>query len=327
MHSYLALIANAIEAWNLAIGKSFLLVPRQPREADRLSCCDSIPDLYSKLHSKMHILSSLSALADVSRQKRFLANLRHPALGDFFNAEDAIAGQDNDVILSYSYWRQHFAGAPDALGRTVRIDGVSRRIIGVMPMGVHFPYADTQFVLPVSFRRDSPTDPWTVFDLQMFGRLADGVTPAQAQDELRRLHGVLLTTFPWRMPDAWASDMTVISLLEAQTGQMRPRLLLLFGAVGLILLIACANVANLMLARATAREREIAMRSALGASGRRLIQQLFSEGVVLGVTAGIVGVAAASASLRILVRLLSRFTRATFCLRSDYQSWSDCSLG
>jgi hypothetical protein len=79
----------------------------------------------------------------------------HPALGDFFNAGDAIAGQDNDVILSYSYWRQHFAGAPDALGRTVRIDGVSRRIIGVMPTGVHFPYADTQFVIPVSFRRDS----------------------------------------------------------------------------------------------------------------------------------------------------------------------------
>lgn len=78
MHSHLALIANAIEAWTLAIGKSFLLVPRQPREADRLSCCDSIPDLYSRLHSKMHILSSLSALADVSRQKRFLANLRHP---------------------------------------------------------------------------------------------------------------------------------------------------------------------------------------------------------------------------------------------------------
>jgi predicted permease len=227
-----------------------------------------------------------------------------PALGDFFNADDAVFGQDDDVVLSYGYWRQHFGGAPDALGRTIRIDGVSRRIIGVMPAGVHFPYADTQFVIPVSFRRAEPTDPWTVFDLQMFGRLADGVTPGQAQAELHRLHDVLLPTFPWRMPDIWASDMKVVSLLEDQTGQMRPRLLLLFGAVGLILLIACANVANLMLARATAREREIAIRSAIGASSRRLIQQLLSESVVLGVTAGIVGLVAAMASLRIFLRLL-----------------------
>jgi predicted permease len=228
----------------------------------------------------------------------------HPALGDFFAPDDANAGQDNDVVLSYGYWRQHYGGATSALGRTLRIDGVSRRIIGIMPAGVHFPYADTQFVVPVSYHRDNALDPWTVFDLRAFGRLADGITAAQAQAELRRLHGVLLPLFPWRMPNVWASDMTVVPLLEAQTGAMRPRLLLLFGAVGLILLIACANVANLMLARATAREREIAIRGALGASGRRLIQQLLSESVVLGLTAGLVGLAAAFASLRIFVGLL-----------------------
>jgi predicted permease len=228
----------------------------------------------------------------------------HPAIGEFFNADDAIAGQDNDVVLSHDFWRQRFGAAPGVLGATIRIDGVSRRIVGVMPAGVHFPYADTQFVLPVSFHRENPIDPWNTFDLQMFGRLADGVTPAQAQSELRRLHDLLLGTFPWRMPDIWASDMTVVSLLEAQSGQMRPRLLLLLGAVGLILLIACANVANLTLARAAAREREIAIRSAIGASGRRLIQQFLTESIVLGVFAGVVGLAAAIASLRIFVRVL-----------------------
>ncbi|HKD60898.1 MAG TPA: ABC transporter permease [Terracidiphilus sp.] len=227
-----------------------------------------------------------------------------PTLGRYFSAEDAIAGQDHDVVLSYGYWRQHFAADPSVIGREIRIDGVSRRIIGVMSADVHFPYADTQFVVPVSFKGGDLFDPWSEFDLRAFGRLADGATPAQAQAELRRLHTVLLPVFPFRMPDIWASDMTAVPLLESQTGAMRPRLLLLFGAVGLILLIACANVANLMLARAAAREREIAVRSALGASGRRLVQQLLSESVVMGIAAGIVGLGAGFASLRLFERLL-----------------------
>jgi predicted permease len=227
-----------------------------------------------------------------------------PAVGRFFSAQDAVAGEDHDVVLSYGYWRQHFGGDAGVVGRQIRIDGISRRIIGVMPAGVRFPYADTQFVIPVSFKGGDVFDPWFNFDLRGFGRLADGATPAQAQAELRRLHAVLLPVFPFRMPDIWASDMSVVPLLESQTGAMRPRLLLLFGAVGLILLIACANVANLMLARASAREREIAVRSALGASGRRLVQQLLSESVVVGLTAGAVGLGAAAASLRIFVGLL-----------------------
>jgi len=227
-----------------------------------------------------------------------------PELGQFFTPEDGRAGHDPVVVLSDGYWRQHFGVDPAAIGATLRIDGVSRRVLGVMPAGVHFPYADTQFLTPVTFRGGDPIDPWNNFDLRAFGRLKDGVTPAQAQGELRRLQKIMLPMFPWIMPTDWASDTTVVPLLQAEVGAMRERLMLLFGAVGLILLIACANVANLMLARAAGREREIAVRSALGATGSRLIRQLLAESVVLGSVAGVVGLIAGAASLRALVTLL-----------------------
>lgn len=227
-----------------------------------------------------------------------------PALGEFFSPEDARAGHDPVVVLSYGYWQQHFAGSREVIGRTLRMDGISRRVIGVMPAQVRFPYADTQFLIPVTFRGGDSYDPWADFDMRGFGRLKTGVTPAQAQAEVRRLQKLLLPSFPWIMPDIWARDMTVVPLLEAEVGAMRPRLLLLFGAVGLILLIACANVANLMLARAAGREREIAIRGALGASGARLVRQLLAESVVLGAVAGMFGLIAAAASLRALVTLL-----------------------
>jgi predicted permease len=227
-----------------------------------------------------------------------------PAAGRFLTPDDAIAGHAPVVVISYGFWRQRYGLSPQAVGQNIRIDGVWRQIVGVMPDGVRFPYADSEFITPVTFNLSNPYDPWQNFDLVAFGRLKPGVKPAQAQAELRILHNSLLPLFPWRMPDSWANSMTAVPLLEFETGSMRPRLLLLFGAVGLILLIACANVANLMLARATAREREIAIRGALGASGSRLIQQILVESVVLGVASGIVGLAAAFASLRIFVGFL-----------------------
>lgn len=227
----------------------------------------------------------------------------HPAQGRFFTADDAVAGHNPVVVLSYGYWKDHFAASP-AVGRSIRIDGISREIIGVMPPGVHFPYSDTQFVTPVTFKGGDAIDPWNNFNLRAFGRLRDGVTPAQAQALLRRLQPSLVPMFPWRMPDEWASQTAVVPLLDSIVGNMRARLLLLFGAVGLVLLIACANVANLMLARAASREREIAIRGALGASGRRLARQLLSESVLIGVLAGVAGLMAASFSLQVMTKLL-----------------------
>lgn len=228
----------------------------------------------------------------------------HPALGGFFSRDNAIEGQDNVLVLSYGYWQTRFGANPSVIGQTLRVDGVSRRVIGVMPAGVQFPYNDTRFVIPIAFKGGDATDPWLGYDLRGLGRLKDGVTPAAARAELRRLHPLLLPLFPWRMPDIWASDTNVTPLLDSVVGDTRPRLLLLFAAVGLVLLIACANVANLMLAKAASREREIAIRGALGASGNRIVSQLLAESVLIGLLAGAAGLALAFASLRGLTWML-----------------------
>jgi predicted permease len=228
----------------------------------------------------------------------------HPAIGSFFSPENAVGGQDQVVVLSYGYWRQRFGGNPGVIGETVRIDGIPRRIIGVMPSGVRFPYADTQFLIPIAFKGGDPIDAWKDFGNRAFGRLKDGVSPAAAQAELRRLHAPLLKLFPWTMPDSWEANTNVVPLLDSVVGDARPKLMLLLGAVGLILLIACANVANLMLARATSREREMAIRGALGASATRIVRQLLVETVILGAMAGVVGLVLAGVSLRALTGLL-----------------------
>ncbi len=209
-------------------------------------------------------------------------------------------------MLSHAYWQQHFAENPAVLDQSIRVDGISRRIIGVMPAGIHFPYADTSFVVPVSFKGGDPIDPWkdSGYDLLGLARLKGGVTPAAARAELDRLHPVLLQLFPWRMPDSWAANTLVVPLLDQVVGDTRPRLMLLFAAVGLVLLIACANVANLMLAKAASREREMAIRGALGASAKRIVSQLLAESILIGVLAGITGLGIAFATLRGLTLIL-----------------------
>ena len=227
-----------------------------------------------------------------------------PALGRFFTPSEQTPGQDQVIVLSNGFWRQQFNADPNVIGRNLLLDGVNRQIVGVAPTAIRFPDADTQFWVPIAFKDGDPVDIWASFSYQAIGRLRDGITPAQSEAELRSLHRQMLTLFPWTMPDSWAGQVVVNPLLNSVVGDIRPRLLLLSGAVGLVLLIACANVANLMLARAAARQKEISLRSALGADTGRLIRQMLTESGVLATLSGALGVLLAALSLNALKLVL-----------------------
>ena len=223
-----------------------------------------------------------------------------PALGRTFNTGEDTAGQDNYVILSNALWKQRFGSDSSIVGRAIEIEGVSRQVLGVMPASFHFPSNKTEVWLPLHYEPRDVTSTWASDYMPVIGRLRPDATLAQARNEIRMFQSHVGELFPWRMPSDWNAGVSVVPLQNSMVSDVRVRLLLLLAAVGLILLIACANVANLMLSRAATREKEVAIRSALGAEPGRITRQLLTESLLLALLGGVVSLGMAQAGLTLL---------------------------
>ncbi|MGB2643992.1 MAG: ABC transporter permease [Candidatus Acidiferrum sp.] len=217
----------------------------------------------------------------------------------FYPGEDQV-GQDNFVVLSHTLWQQQFRGDPSIIGRSIELEGIDRQVVGVMPADFRFPSSKTQVWIPL---RDDPRDTvdyWAGDFMPIIGRLRPGATMEQARTEIRIFQSRVSKLFPWPMPANWNADVSVIALRNGVVADVRGRLFLLLGAVGLILLIACVNVANLTLSRAATREKEIALRTAMGAQRGRIIRQLLTESLLLASFGALLGLFLAAEGLQLL---------------------------
>jgi predicted permease len=222
------------------------------------------------------------------------------AMGRTFLAGEDQPGKDGLVILSHSLWKHRFGGDPNIVGRSILLGDINRQVVGVMPANFRFPSPKTELWVPLDLDPRKTGDYWGSSQMPITARLRPGATLEQARAELAELRPKILAAFAWRMPDDIWMKSSVLSLQNMLVIDVRASLLILLGAVGLLLLIACANVANLLLARATTRQKEIALRAALGASRWRIIRQLVSESVLMSLLGGILGLGAARYTLSLL---------------------------
>jgi predicted permease len=221
-----------------------------------------------------------------------------PAMGRAFSEEEGRPGGERVVVVSHRFWVSRFGGDEQVVGKTIVLDDVAFQVIGVMPAGFGFPAPDIDLWRPLQL---GPTSaPRGNHNFRVLARLASGVTIARANEDVTAIAAALEEEYA---DDNLGRGMWVESLLEATVGDVRTPLLVLLGAVGLVLLVACVNVANLLFARASVREREVAIRTALGAAPGRLLRQFLTESAVLAFTGGAAGALVAFWSIRLLLIL------------------------
>ncbi len=212
-----------------------------------------------------------------------------PVLGRTFTAEDDTPDPVRVVVVSHGLWQRRFASNPNIIGQQVSLNGINRTIIGVMPRGFQFDHKEVEMWLPLGLDRANlnPGDR----SYNAIGRLKAGVTLEQARPQMNNLIAHLAEVYKKRFPNGVnATDrLNLIPLHDLLVGNIRPSLLILFAAIGFVLLIACANVANLLLARSDTRQKEIAIRMALGVGRLRIIKQLLTESVMLSMLGGALG--------------------------------------
>jgi predicted permease len=255
---------------------------------------------------------SVTGLAEPERAEAMyvtdgtLALLRVKAkIGRVFTAEDDAPDGPLTVILSEAYWQRRFGSDPDALGRTLTVNGKPREIVGVLPKELRFLAHQPDLYLPFQF------DPTKVFmgnfSYQGIARLKPGVGIQEANADVARMIPLGVERYPngltLKMLQEARFDANVLPLKEDVVGDVGNVLWVLLGTVGLVLLIACANVANLFLVRTDARQQELALRTALGADRKRLSRELLLESVSLGLLGGVLGIALAYAGIRLLVAI------------------------
>ena len=227
----------------------------------------------------------------------------HPMLGRDFNPGEDRLGGANVVLLSYGAWRHRFGARRDLVGQTVDLDNNAYTILGVLPRAFSFaPGGNAEFWVPINVL--SPHEQTRNFyNFWGIGRLRDGVTAAAAKAEMTAIAKQLQRQYGITGRDLTAN---VVPLSEVIVGDVRPILLTLLGAAGLLLLIACVNVASLVLVRSESRRRETAVRSALGATPLRLVRQFVTEGLLLALFGGIAGVMVAAGIMKLLARLVPK---------------------
>ncbi len=243
-----------------------------------------------------------------------------PIYGRTFLPGDEEHGSDAVLVLSYKYWQQSHGGDPNIVGRVFQMNNRPHTVIGVLPPIPQYP-AEEDVYMPTSQCPTRSSDQFIANRnsrmMSVFGRLKPGVPVAQAQADMSMIAAGLQRQYPDSYPANLGYGALVSPLQEELTRRAKPTFLILLGTAGLVLLIACANVANLTLARLMRREREMAIRAALGAGRGRLIRQLLTESTLLSLAGGLLGLLLAAGGLHLLVNFAARFTTRSGEIRID----------